>query len=529
MLELLLQLLLATASAARPRSVLHGAGSPSGTAAASLPCSGEELPNGLCLPAVWPPNTTHSHDPPPAPYLQPGSTGANNQSGPFRPAVIGIDMGRQLFVDSFLIDAARSTGLHITYHTPKYRDDVNPVLRPDKSWEGVEYKGSLDPNLAFASPFSGGLFYDPALKHYKLWYRCGSGVQCLAYSTDGIVFSKPAFDVVNGTNIVQNDLIDGSTVWLDLDEADPTARFKMAAVFKRNKYSAYTILHSKDGIHWVVFLEKTGPIADRSSVFLNPFRRPRQWIYSIKSGPKPDKDGPFGRSRSYWESPALGVGADWKSKYDHPWTNADIFDPPWGCGGPEEGNFTQLYNLDAVAFESLIVGFFSIFTGKHCAGGENQSATGTGRWVYNRTGEWDSVFTGYSRDGFHWYRPVIDGRHRVFLPMDDTIVTGTPPNWRWNKANVQSVGGGFTIHSDASATRGTSSAMDSVMRFYVGARSGRDQIGGNATARQALLQSWDVFKLPPNSNDTLCMLNRQRELTPSHPTVPPTATSSMYL
>ena len=59
---------------------------------------------------------------------------------------------------------------------------------------------------------------------------------------------------------------------------------------------------------------------------------------------------------------------------------------------------------------------------------------------------------GFIGNGFHWYRPVIDGRHRVFLPMDDTKVTGSPPSWRWNKANVQSVGGGFTIHSDASAT-----------------------------------------------------------------------------
>jgi hypothetical protein len=41
----------------------------------------------------------------------------------------------------------------------------------------------------------------------------------------------------------------------------------------------------------------------------------------------------------------------------------------------------------------------------------------------NRTGEWDSVFTGYSRDGFHWYRPIDDsGRHRVFLPQDTTEV-----------------------------------------------------------------------------------------------------------
>ena len=288
-------------------------------------CEGELLANGLCLPIEWPPNITHSHHPALPPYLQDNVPG--NSSGdqyPSRPAVIGIDVGRQLFVDSFLIDTAASSGVATTYHSPNYREDVNPVLKPDKPWEGVAYKGHLDPNLGFASPFSGGMFFDPAAGHYKLWYRCGAGVQCLAYSDDGIEFAKPSFDVVAGTNIVQNDPIDGSTVWLDIDEPDPAARYKMAAVFRRNKYGCYTILHSGDGIHWTVFLEKTGPIADRSSVFLNPLRHPRKWIYSIKSGPQPDALGPFGRSRSYWESKDLGVGADWKSKYDHAWTNADI-------------------------------------------------------------------------------------------------------------------------------------------------------------------------------------------------------------
>ena len=49
-------------------------------------------------------------------------------------------------------------------------------------------------------------------------------------------------------------------------------------------------------------------------------------------------------------------------------------------------------------------------------------------------------------------------------------------------------------------------------------------------ARPALPRSWDVSidrsSSLPNSNDTLCMLNRQRELTVSHSTAAPTAPSS---
>ena len=83
----------------------------------------------------------------------------------------------------------------------------------------------------------------------------------------------------------------------------------------------------------------------------------------IKSYP-PESDGrPFGRSRAYWETDTLGVGANWSAPdlgnwanaTTYPWTNADDLDPPWGCGRgepPSEApyyNWTQLYNLDAVS------------------------------------------------------------------------------------------------------------------------------------------------------------------------------------
>ena len=200
--------------------------------------------------------------------------------------------------------------------------------------------------------------------------------------------------------------------------------YKMAAVFKKNEYHCYAVLASADGVHWRETLPCSGPIEDRSSVFLNPMRSPRKWIYSIKAGPPPDAQGPFGRSRNYWESAQLGVGADWgasapASVQSHTsnatganltdpahtlpllspssqqkereqqasspspqapfaWTNADVLDPPWGCttrkGYPA---FTQLYNLDAVAYESVIVGFFTIFTGKYCTTGECQPLNGS--------------------------------------------------------------------------------------------------------------------------------------------------------
>ena len=45
-----------------------------------------------------------------------------------------------------------------------------------------------------------------------------------------------------------------------------------------------------------------------------------------------------------------------------------------GCLSSPGNSFTQLYNLDAVAYESVLVGLFSIFTGKQC--GEMCNVTG---------------------------------------------------------------------------------------------------------------------------------------------------------
>ena len=69
------------------------------SAAAAAPCEGQLLPNGICLGWTTPPGRRQldpltASEPPP--YLrQP-------------PAAINITQGRQLFVDSFLVDEAQS-------------------------------------------------------------------------------------------------------------------------------------------------------------------------------------------------------------------------------------------------------------------------------------------------------------------------------------------------------------------------------------------------------------------------------------
>ena len=80
----------------------------------------ETLYNGIRLPSPWPPKDHKlSLEPMTLPYL----------ASP--PQVIPIDVGRQLFVDEFLI---AETTLTRTYHLAEYYPQ-NPVLKPDKPWE----------------------------------------------------------------------------------------------------------------------------------------------------------------------------------------------------------------------------------------------------------------------------------------------------------------------------------------------------------------------------------------------------------
>ncbi|MGI9552795.1 MAG: twin-arginine translocation signal domain-containing protein, partial [Aurantibacter sp.] len=100
----------------------------------------ETLYNGIQLPEEWPPRTMkpNSYDPMPLPYLS------------YPPDIIFIDVGRQLFVDDFLIE---HTDLKRTFHQP-VKFEGNPLLQPETE---VEMNQGYCP---MAAPFSDGCFYD---------------------------------------------------------------------------------------------------------------------------------------------------------------------------------------------------------------------------------------------------------------------------------------------------------------------------------------------------------------------------------
>jgi hypothetical protein len=365
---------------------------------------GEVLYNGIRLPTPWPPRVAElPAEPAPVPYLV------------SPPAVIPIDVGRQLFVDDFLIE---STTLKRTFHSAEYYKE-NPVLRPDKPWEQT----GRDP---CAMVFSDGAWYDPQDRLFKMWYMGGYVAStCYATSRDGVRWEKPALDVKPGTNVVMTGWRDSSTVWLDLDEKDPARRYKM---FRVGTDAGWRVLvyFSADGIHWGEPAGRSPPTGDRTTVFWNPFRK--VWVYGLRANSK------LGRSRQYVESPDALAGANWKPGEPVWWTAADRLDKP----RDDLKTQPQLYNLDAAAYESLMVGLFAIWRGQPADRPKP-----------------NEVLIGFSRDGFHWDRT----NRRPFIPVSEN-------KGDWNWGNVQSCGGGCLVVGDT-------------LYFYV---SGRRGVAGTSSS-----------------------------------------------
>ena len=388
--------------------------------------AGETLYNGIVLPDEWPPKISElTREPMPVPYL-------NN-----RPDVVPIDVGRQLFVDDFLIE---KTTLKRTFHTATYHPAC-PVMKPDQPWEDVPSMGK-----PCAMVFSDGVWYDPADKLFKMWYMGGYAKStCYATSRDGIHWDKPSLDIVPGTNIVkQQSVRDSNTVWLDQNETNPARRYKMFTTSQRRDQKGGADLwlyYSADGIHWSIPISQNWSGHDRSTFFFNPFRN--RWVYSLRDSQKRTNR----RARSYLE--CIDLTADGLRQYTelaHPWVSADRLDP----ANPNLAFHNvprELYNLDATAYESIMLGLFSIWQGDPGKPSDKRN----------------EVLVGFSRDGFHWSRP---DRH-PFAGVNET-------DGAWNYANIQSAGGGCLVVGDQ-------------LYFYVSAR-GQDRATSPAVTGLAVLR-----------------------------------------
>ncbi len=365
---------------------------------------GEVLYNGIVLPQEWPPPLKEWPKDPQAPFYLKNP-----------PKVIPIDVGRQLFVDDFLIE---STTLKRQCYQAEYY--LGNPLHIDPESEKHNTNGD-----------SGGIWYDYTDGKIKVWYQNLK----LSTSDDGIHWQIPQFDVVPGTNKVVDNPTGITAIGIDPDTKDPNHRYVFIhdVLYDPPGFCRYWYRFSGDGIHWTERHPTDGDCGDRSTAFYNPFRQ--VWVFSIRMGWVGE------RQRRYWEVKDLEKGPYWKTDdyYSAPlWVGADSADVPRHDvldGETDQRGFDiarkagvdcQLYDLDCTPYESLLLGRFAIWHG------QPMDANGANRPKCN------NVCLGFSRDGWSFSRP---DRRAIFDTHDSYGEDG-------ELRNIQPTCGGVLVMGD---------------------------------------------------------------------------------
>lgn len=311
------------------------------------------------------------------------------------------------------------------FHAPTYHAQ-NPVFEAERPWE---FNANGDP---YAAPFSGGVWYDETAQKFKMWYSAGGGktdglVTCYAESDDGKRWTRPALDVVRGTNIVDTAEHDCVSVILDKFEPDPARRYKMFCVqFNRRATVSMHLRYSPDGIHWGETRALSGELYDRCAAYYDPFRR--HYVLSLKT----INGEVFRRSRAYLAggdpelivSLAHRVYDNRSDKFIRYWFNAEDDDPRHPLF---PGIRPQIYNHEAMPYERSLLGYFTIWQGP-----ENDACDSL------KIQKRNEVLLGWADDGFHWRREF----KVPFLAVDEDFDA-------WNAGNVQSVAGCPVIVGDS--------------------------------------------------------------------------------
>ncbi len=383
---------------------------------------GETLYNGIVIPRKWPPqyyrgDKTYDpagNEPMPVPYLK------------NKPALINISVGRQLFVDDFLIDKSTKNNFVREFHYPK-KFKGNPVLKPEIPLEmggatpfTKEYKNFTPKPTAPAVTFtSGGLFWNEDKQIYEAFYTA-SFIGTFAYATskDANTWERPNLNIYGENNQIfpSNAWVDMGTIHYDPFEPNLERRYK-SYVFGGWNNSHGMMWFSKDGTHFdYKDYFSAGICAECNVISYNPFRK--KWIYSLRYHTF------AGNLRGYIECDDIKKGADWLANEPAYWLRADKNDKPDPNTPATKGYTPKLYKNDLLAYESILISMMDIWYGP-----SNYECMFIGHPKYT------AIKLAYSRDGFHFSRPD----YNRFISWDENS---------WDRGYILSVNGGITIHGD---------------------------------------------------------------------------------
>ena len=336
-------------------------------------------------------------------------------------ALIEIGSTKQLFVDDYLIESL-TRAKQVMNQAAKA--DSNPVLRPERPWEG----NAMPPNY---------IFFDEEEKVFKMWYSSthyqarrngsredGPSFHCFATSVDGIVWDRPNLGLVEFEGSKDNNILPEESqmpyMFHDPHEEDPGKRFKGMIRIKPTKTRGmqWDLYYSPDGFNWTAYEEN--PVIDTSPRIgrWGPTRfmgwDPIRQVYAVHM-----------ENCGHWKCP-LGkrlIGRAESPDMIH-WSDPETILLPDELDPPD----AEFYAMMAEAYEDIYVGLIRVFY--------TQGAT-------------HHPELSFSRDGVHYERkyrePFIPrgekGRFdcvsvmpKAFIPHGDRIfIYYCGANWRSNE------------------------------------------------------------------------------------------------
>jgi hypothetical protein len=152
--------------------------------------------------------------------------------------VAAVKSPRMLFVDDHHL--SQITGLKRTMN-PVQKHQANPVLRPDRPWEGsVIY--AIDSTM-----------WDEKDKLFKIWYRSnGTDQTYLATSKDGLHWDKPNLGLVDYKGSTANNILKTKVMTFVYggDDFGPAPEGQLFRGVAWNQERGQHMITSADGLHW---------------------------------------------------------------------------------------------------------------------------------------------------------------------------------------------------------------------------------------------------------------------------------------
>ncbi len=263
---------------------------------------------------------------------------------------------RRLFLDAAVVE--QQAGLERVFHAAE-KHPRNPLLKPDKPWEGKGYGTVVDGGTVMADEGKLRMWYLADLAK-PVGYRI-----CYAESDDGLTWTKPSLGLVEfqgsrDNNIVLDATVDPAqrtvsyTTFVSVikrpRDADPARRFalycyyhvvELTAAGAFGKFVSLTprVAFSPDGLRWTFAPDEGRKGLFASGDVVQFFRDPYQDRYfaTWKTGNR------RGRAAGVAVSPD---GLKWTKPVEGPVFVADDLDP----------DDSQIYGLGAFAYQGLYLG-----------------------------------------------------------------------------------------------------------------------------------------------------------------------------